>query len=727
MGNLIFLATVVGVSILVLVGFALMVAKFYRKVEQGRALIINKVSKEPEVTFTGGLVMPIIHRAEVMDISVKTIEIDRRGKEGLICKDNIRADIKVTFFVKVNKTSEDVLKVAQQVGCARASDQMTLEELFNAKFSEALKTVGKQLDFVELYTKREDFKDEIVRTIGRDLNGYVLDDAAIDFLEQTPVETLDKDNILDAQGIRKITQLTTQQNVETNELRQIERKAIKKQDVEAEEAVLALERQEEEARAKQAREIANVKAREEAEAQKVQAEEYRKAQLARIKAEEEVKVGDEAKKRQIEVAVKNRERVIGIETERVEKDRMLEQISRERETELQRIGKEKELEVEKKEIADVIRSRIAVEKTVAEEEERIKDTRAIAEAKRSKEVQVTAASATAEENMIQQVKAAEAQEGVARHIAKEKLTLADAELEAADRTAKAKIRIAEGVQAEQAAEGLAKVRVREADAIALEKEGSAKARVTKTQMEAEAQGKIADAEATERRGLAEANVEREQRLAVAKGEEEQGFAHARVKEAEAAAIEKTGLAEAVAIEKKLSAEAKGLADKADAMKALDGVGREHEEFRLRLDKDKEIQLAEVEARVKIADARAEIMKEAFDAANINIVGGDGSFFDKFVNAVSVGKSMDGLVDNSDHLKKLFGAYLDGDGNLPREVLQAIQGLSTRDLQNMSVSGLLGSLMLNADADQKAKLEALMDRARELGVDGLPPPKGEGAN
>ena len=39
-----------------------------------------------------------------MDISVKRIEIDRHGEEGLICKDNIRADIKVAFFVRVNKT-----------------------------------------------------------------------------------------------------------------------------------------------------------------------------------------------------------------------------------------------------------------------------------------------------------------------------------------------------------------------------------------------------------------------------------------------------------------------------------------------------------------------------------------------------------------------------------------------------------------------------------------------
>jgi uncharacterized membrane protein YqiK len=35
--------------------------------------------------------------------------------------DNMRADIKVAFFVRVNQTSQDVLKVAQAVGCERAS------------------------------------------------------------------------------------------------------------------------------------------------------------------------------------------------------------------------------------------------------------------------------------------------------------------------------------------------------------------------------------------------------------------------------------------------------------------------------------------------------------------------------------------------------------------------------------------------------------------------------
>ena len=78
----------------------------------------------------------ILFDGPLADLSVriapfKTIEIDRRSSEGLICKDNIRADIKVAFFVRVNKQVEDVLKVAQQLGCERASEQSALIELFD--------------------------------------------------------------------------------------------------------------------------------------------------------------------------------------------------------------------------------------------------------------------------------------------------------------------------------------------------------------------------------------------------------------------------------------------------------------------------------------------------------------------------------------------------------------------------------------------------------------------
>ncbi len=232
--------------------------QFYHKVDQGTALIINGMNKI-SVRFDGGLVYPVINKKELMRISLITLEVDRRGAEGLICRDNMRADITVAFYLRVNETEEDVLKVAKSVGVARASDKAAVNELFNAKFSEALKTVGKQIEFTSLFENRSEFRDNIVREIGNDLNGYILEDVAIDYLEQTPKSALDPNNILDSEGIRKITELTATQNVRTNELERDEELAVKKKNVETVEAMLELERQQADAEAKQLREIATVK------------------------------------------------------------------------------------------------------------------------------------------------------------------------------------------------------------------------------------------------------------------------------------------------------------------------------------------------------------------------------------------------------------------------------------------------------------------------------------
>ena len=42
-----------GILAVLLLGLFAMFAKFYRKVEQGKALIVNTMRAEPEVTFTG--------------------------------------------------------------------------------------------------------------------------------------------------------------------------------------------------------------------------------------------------------------------------------------------------------------------------------------------------------------------------------------------------------------------------------------------------------------------------------------------------------------------------------------------------------------------------------------------------------------------------------------------------------------------------------------------------
>ena len=417
----------IGAVVVVVMGFAAIVKAFYFKVEQGTALIVNDTSTTPKVYFTGALVYPIIHKKELMKVSLITLEVDRRGKDGLICLDNMRADITVAFYLRVNETAEDVLKVAKSIGASRASDREAVYELFAAKFSEALKTVGKQIEFVKLFENRQEFREKIIEVIGDDLNGYILEDVAIDYLEQTPKMSLDPSNILDAEGIKKITALTAEQNIRTNVLERDEQLAIKKKDVETVEAMLSLERQQADAEAKQEREVATIRAREEAETKKVQEEERRKAEATTIQVEQDLQVQKENQLREIEVAEQNRQRAVAIEEEKVTRARDLEIVSREREVELQKIEAEKAVEIEKKEIANVIRERVTVDKSVAIEEEKIKEVREVSEAEREKQVQVLAAEAKAEEAKVQQVKAAEADEEAAKHRAVEVTVMAQAD------------------------------------------------------------------------------------------------------------------------------------------------------------------------------------------------------------------------------------------------------------------------------------------------------------
>jgi uncharacterized membrane protein YqiK len=673
------LPTIGGLFLLMM--FILIVIKAcYRMVDQGQVLIINKISRsDPSVSFTGSLILPVVHRAETMDISVKTIEVDRKGINGLICKDNIRADIQVTFFVRVNKTTEDVIRVATTVGVARASDRGTLENLFQAKFSEALKTVGKRLEFIQLYNERDQFKEEIIKVIGRDLNGYCLEDVAIDFLEQTPLKLLDPDNILDAEGRKKIIELTASQRVKANDIEREAQKTIKKQDVEAREAILALERQQAEAEAKQAREIGTSRAREGAEQAKVEAEEHKRSEETRIQVEQELEVKKQVAHREIEVAGKNREGAVMVENERIQKERHLEQVARERAVELSQIEKEKIIAQERKAIAEVIRERVAVERTVAEEEERIKSVRLVMEAQRNKDAAVIGAEQAAEMVRIKEVKLAEAGATAAGFHAKEKLVLAEAEQAAAEKDTLAQIRRAEGKQAEAAAGGLALARIKEADAIAAEKLGMVEARVMESK-----------AEASKKQGLANVAVE---------------MAHAE-------AIERKGVADASAVENHLLAESKGLAEKAVAMAKLTGETRQHEEFRMQLEQDTAVRKQQIDAEVQMTQARATVLAESLGKAKFEIIGGDGRFFDRFVDAVSMGRRLDATVEHSDVLQTVAKEYLQDGRSLPDDLKEILSGISSGDLANLGIAGALAKVTAGKDP---AKVEKLMNKARELGL------------
>lgn len=705
---------VLGIGLLIIfIGFILLVARAHKKVPQGKALIRTGFGGAKVALDSGMFVIPILHKVEEMDISLKTIEVHRAGSEGLICKDNMRADIKVVFFVRVNKDKDHVVEVAQTIGCLRASEQATLNSLFDAKFSEALKTVGKGFDFVDLYTEREEFKKGILQTIGTDLNGYVLDDCAIDYLEQTSLSDLDQKNILDAQGIRKIEELTSKEQESTNQIRRNREQVIKEQDVEAKKNILRLEKQQIEEEQMQKRQIAELTTEQENAAKQVLISKNLETELIQKESEQKLGEAEEDKQRQIILARLNKEELEKVQQQLVQTEEQKAIENREKVVGIAKIEKEKILEENKRDIQVIIKERKAEEKKTVEEDQKIEDVKQIAAAERSKKVAEIDASKEAEMQKIIQTRRAEADKLSAEVKAQQVVIEADAKKAASQKEAEARKISAEALAAEEATVGLAEADVMKAKAEAKEMEGTTEANILHKKAEAESKAIQLKAEAERVKGLAEAEVVKEKGLAEAEVVKEKGNIDATV-------TEQKGLAEAKVIEQKLSSEAKGIEAKANAMKLLDGVGKDHEEFKLRLAQQKDIKLAEIQAQFGIAESQAKVLASALQQAKIDIVGGETKFFDSIINAINKGKSIDRMIDNSHNLQAIKGALLgDGNDNLISRISSFVDhyGISTESVKNLTLSALLSKIYSKATGDDKDVVMSLIETVSRLGMGG----------
>ncbi|HVR35519.1 MAG TPA: hypothetical protein VMS21_06665, partial [Methylomirabilota bacterium] len=701
------------------VGVCLVAAALFmfciRKIQPGRAGVKTGWGGI-KVSFDWMVRVPMLQTYHIMDISVKKIEIHRKGKDGLVCKDNIRADITVAFYIRVDATEESVRKVAMMLTPERVSDEAQLRELFEAKFSEALKTAGKQMEFQELFTERLKFRDQIQHTIGKDLDGFLLQDVAIDYIEQTTLDQHDPNNVLDAEGIKKITEITQRERVVANEHSQRASVQIEKENADADIARREQKRRNEEDTAKQHRAITEVKANEEAEARKVIEARRQEVEARRLETDESIRLRTEDMNR----AVQEREFTVKKEQQRLEQESQQEgeeaRVRRERTVSLAEMDKdvkvaEAAVEVERKRAVVV-----AEQKAVVEQEEEKLNIEARMTAERVRDVTLIEAEMNAKKDQVEKVVASEAQKEADRNLAEadkikiitaaeaareaamreaERLqTLADAEAKASERKRHAMEQGAEGVAAQEAAKGLAEAKV----------------------ITAKAGAKKVDATAVREMGLAEAEVIKAKGGVQAEVTEQQA-------EAEAEGIKDKELAAAAGIEARGLAEAKGIEEKARAMKLLHQAGQQHEEFRLKLNKERDVELAEINVQRHIAEAHSGIVGEALKNSKIDIVGGENDFFEKIVRAVGHGKSVDRLVQSSGTLSDIKRTFFNGDpDHFKKQLRQWIKdfGIGTEDLKNLTVAALIAKLMASTkDSSLQALMKSAATLARDSGLSDTP--------
>ena len=162
---------------------------------------------------------PVLHQVIPVSLETMRLNVERRGPARLITKDNLRVDLSAEFYIKVQPHIDDIKQAARSLG-GRSVQAAAVSELVEDKLVSALRTVAATKELVELHSKRDEFASAVQQIVKHDLasNGLTLESVTISSLDQTDPTQLQERNVFDAQGLRKIAEITQKARVERNEI-----------------------------------------------------------------------------------------------------------------------------------------------------------------------------------------------------------------------------------------------------------------------------------------------------------------------------------------------------------------------------------------------------------------------------------------------------------------------------------------------------------------------------
>src|SRR5580698_1714151 len=355
----------------------------------------------------GAIVLPVFH--EISWISLETIKfaVSRAREQAVLTSDNIRIDVNTELYAHVGHTEHAVLTASRTLG-EKTFDAEKVRNLLEAKVVGALRSFAATKTLKELHENRDGFAREIKQNVSESFaaNGLMLEEVTIVTLEQSTKEYFRSDNVFDAEGLKVITEITSEARRKVHTTEKQTTVAIRNKDLTTQLELLEIERQEAIARASQDKDVANEQAKQLREKQTFvldqrlaveQREIENEKSLEQLRTERDIAFTAEAKRREIAQVQKE----LALEQER--RDREIALIDKAREAEVaeisrnlarERAEREKDIDLAAKERerqeADIARATAvaAAEDRARDQRHEISEETAIAVRRRSLETRL---------------------------------------------------------------------------------------------------------------------------------------------------------------------------------------------------------------------------------------------------------------------------------------------------------------------------------------------------
>ena len=296
----------------------------------------------------GAMVLPVFH--EISWVSLETIKliVSRTRDQAVLTSDKIRVDISTELYAHVGRTETDLLAASRSLG-EKTFDAEKVRNLLEAKIVGAIRSYAATKTLSELHENRDAFgealKDNVVESFKA--NGLDLEEVTVVTLEQSGKEFFKTDNIFDAEGLKIITEITSDAKRKVHETEKRTTVAIRQKDLDTQVELLDIDRQEANARANQDKAISNEQALQLGEKQVyvldqrmiVEAKEIEnEVDLERLRTERDIALTEEARKRETS------DIRIGLALEQERRDREIALIHKTKEEELAEVQRKLDLE-----------------------------------------------------------------------------------------------------------------------------------------------------------------------------------------------------------------------------------------------------------------------------------------------------------------------------------------------------------------------------------------------
>ncbi|MGH1416526.1 MAG: flotillin family protein [Pelagimonas sp.] len=313
--------------------------KYYAKATLDTALVRTGFRGRRVVTDGGCLSLPILHQVQKVSMGALTFSISREGRDAVLTRDKMRADVQFEFELRVDPTEDGISTAAQALGPRIARGGETVKDVFAGSLVDAIQRAAAARTLEDIHLDRSGFSSDVAEAIQAQAMklGLTLVSASLIAVDQSDLSQWNENNAFNAQGMRQLAELVAEQRKARIRIETEADVAVRECHLTQHQRQLALRREEREAEIAQQEHLAKLEAEAKSREDSVRDAAKLASETTRIENEKRLKAtqveSDEALRKTEMTAIRT------LEEEKIDNDIL---IARKRATEAQARAEEEE-------------------------------------------------------------------------------------------------------------------------------------------------------------------------------------------------------------------------------------------------------------------------------------------------------------------------------------------------------------------------------------------------